>query len=324
MKRMLGVSMALALAACDLHPEAVHYEQLRLPSIGPPSDIGAMIRMKGGSFMMGAPPDEALHKAAPDRGWLTTARPQHLECVPDFEIGKYEVTAKEFCEFLNAVIKDGESVKLFVLLDTTSTIDKRAGVFEPRTGFENAPAMHVQFPGAKRYCHWMSQRTGLSYRLPSEVEWEYVARGSEGRTYPWGESSHLGKGYFRSHYKDDDSEIAPGVVTVGMFPDGASPEGVHDLIGNVPEWCCNYFDEYTGKSITADPAVYSEYVNRKSMVRLHPEIAATPCAATRGHQYVTRSRVATGWVRIAGPIYGATPTIAPFRGYGFRVLREIE
>lgn len=322
-KYVISLLVMLTLVGCEFFfPKSVEYEQLKLPNRSAPEDIGTFVSIAGGSFTMGAPP-EAESNPAVNPGGVVVARPQHPEQVSGFEIGKYEVTAKEFCEFLNDIGQERHSISDYVLVDEYSTIIETEEGYKPRKGYANAPALHVQFYGAVQYCVWLSERIGRTCRLPSEVEWEFAARGDEGRTYPWGEASHLGRGYFRAHYASHDSPSDPGVVTVGLFPDGASPEGVYDLIGNAPEWCCNYFDEYSSESITENEELYLQYINRQSLANLHPLMAGVPCAAVRGGQHVKRGFVMTGWDRIGRPIYGSRQAIRKVSGCGFRVYREI-
>jgi formylglycine-generating enzyme required for sulfatase activity len=323
--RVFSIMLVVLLVGCGQPEQYASSVRLLLPDRDPPKDIGALVRIEGGTFTMGAPPDESIGPHIPDRIWLNWSRPQHVETVSDFEIGKYEVTAKEFCEFLNDMTEQGEPASAFILFDEASTIVEHEGKYVPRTDYELAPAQHVLYLGARRYTEWLSEKTGDRYRLPSEVEWEYVARGVEGRTYPWGDSSHVGKGYFARHYANRSGLTEPWVTNVGRFPEGATPEGVHDLIGNVGEWCGNCFEEYTEESITADPENFAEYVEPPLNCGgrpLDPAFMGIPHAATRGLQHVTRGYPSAGWTRTSRLISASDSY--RMGGYGFRVLREID
>ncbi len=122
---------------------------------------------------------------------------------------------------------------------------------------ENHPVVYVNSKDAANFCQWLSARDGRKYRLPTEAEWEYAAKGSDNRTYPWGE--RLDSGEYanfadrRTSFPWSDRTIDSGfaeTAPVGSFPRGASPFGVEDMSGNVFEWCLDFFDMYRGSTRT--------------------------------------------------------------------------
>ncbi|NLO72821.1 MAG: SUMF1/EgtB/PvdO family nonheme iron enzyme, partial [candidate division WS1 bacterium] len=130
---------------------------------------------------------------------------------------------------------------------------------------DNFPVVQVSWNEALRFCNWRSRQEGLQpcydettggcdfskngYRLPTETEWEYAARGTDGRLYPWGAEELRAGGEFRCNaggYEVDrstDPGLAKGdgyeyAAPVGSYPEKyASPFGISDLAGNVWEWC---------------------------------------------------------------------------------------
>ncbi len=119
------------------------------------------------------------------------------------------------------------------------------------------PVIYVSSREAEDFCKWLSTKEGKKYRLPSEAEWEYSARGTDGRVFPWGDK--LDSGVLanfadkRTNFVWRDMNIDDGfaeTAPVGSFPKGASPFGLEDLAGNVFEWCLDCFDNYKGKERT--------------------------------------------------------------------------
>ncbi len=98
----------------------------------------------------------------------------------------------------------------------------------------NQPVVGVTWYEAEAFCHWLTDQArainGRLYRLPTELEWERLARGQHGRVYPWGNTWEEGLA------NTDESKIGrPSAV--GLFPEGVSPTGAYDCAGNVREWC---------------------------------------------------------------------------------------
>jgi formylglycine-generating enzyme required for sulfatase activity len=118
------------------------------------------------------------------------------------------------------------------------------------------PVIYVSSQHAEKFCQWLTQKEGRKYRLPTEAEWEYAARGLEGRVYPWGDELDAG---FYANFADSNTTFAwrdTGIndgfaetAPVGSYPRGASPFGIEDLSGNVFEWCLDCFEPYRGKDI---------------------------------------------------------------------------
>jgi formylglycine-generating enzyme required for sulfatase activity len=236
-----------------------------------PSEPGRMTFIKGGTFLMGAP--------EPSVEGGTEAMPVHEVRVDGLYIGTYLVTAGEFCGFLN---ERGNPEYRYLLTDEIREerlgereitlgrrgcnifLDAEANEHRPRPNRAYCPANGVTWVGAVEYCRWLSERTGQRYRLPTEAEWEYAARGPEGRKYPWGSADPFaqGKGATPEPATEYTGAAAermyartcfPG-VSIGSFPRGNTPEGVADLTSGMGQWCSDiYSPDWYGVSPRDNP-----------------------------------------------------------------------
>jgi formylglycine-generating enzyme required for sulfatase activity len=167
---------------------------------------------------------ELIHIPADDE------QPQHSLHLPDYHIAKTPVTQAEYAAFIQATghrepNRDEDWAQPY------NWRGKR-----PPQGRENQPVVLVSWQDAVAYCKWLSEATGQLYRLPTEAEWEKAARGTDGRTYPWGNRWDKKR---CNTYEGGKK----GTTPVGAYPKGASPYSCLDMAGNVWEWCAT---EYAG------------------------------------------------------------------------------
>jgi formylglycine-generating enzyme required for sulfatase activity len=164
------------------------------------------VAVPGGTFDMGAPSGDEL--------------PLHTVTVGDINIDQYEVTNERYAACVDAGCC------------TAPAYDGSYSGRQPYYGnemFRRCPVIFVTWDQARRYCE------GLGARLPTEAEWEHAARGGEGRPYPWGaDPPNSSRANFGSSRTGDTGEV-------GRRPDGATPEGVHDMAGNVWEWVADWY-----------------------------------------------------------------------------------
>ena len=176
-----------------------------------------MIYIPAGEFEMGS-----------DNGWQDEL-PVHTVYLDGFWIDRTEVTNVQFADFLNKNGNQAEGGATWLELeDEECLIERVGGEHHPKTGFGDHPVVEVSWYGAAAYCRWVGAR------LPTEAEWEYAARGTDGRTYPWGDEA---PDCDRIQYRD----CTGNTVAVGSKPAGASPFGMLDMAGNVWEWVADWY-----------------------------------------------------------------------------------
>jgi len=155
-------------------------------------------------------------------GKATTAAGTQVE-IPSFRISKFEITNAEYQRF---VAETGHRPSHF------------AG--NPEIARDAYPVVGVSWDDAMEFC----RHDGLS--LPTETQWDWMARGGERREYAWGNEApgidHANRGAAICCQPDDADGFA-GTAPVGSFPKGDTPEGVSDVTGNVWEWVDGWYED---------------------------------------------------------------------------------
>jgi formylglycine-generating enzyme required for sulfatase activity len=191
---------------------AVRANREQEPNIANSADVSAgrsqMVSLPGGTFQMGS--EQAVSQ-----------KPVHAVTVKTFAMDRTEVTVDAYAKCVSA---GGCSPA------GTGHDDCNA----KRDASGDEPINCVTFPQAEAYCEWRHAR------LPTEEEWEYAARGKEGRVHPWGDGHPKNRAcYLRK-------PAGQRTCSVASHPVDKTPEGIFDLGGNVAEWTTSAYCNYDG------------------------------------------------------------------------------
>jgi len=174
-----------------------------------------MVLIKGGTFTMGWNKGNDQERRA---------RGEHTVTVPSFYLDKYEVTNAEYSDF----IKDTGKPPPMIDQGVEEGYWQPWNGNNPPPGRERWPVANVSPKDVEAFAAWLSKRDGVTYRLPTEEEWEFAARnGPKNSLLPWGNS-------WEGESANINQQKSP--VNVGSFPRGATQNGVQDMVGNVWEW----------------------------------------------------------------------------------------
>jgi len=181
--------------------------------------------------------DEAAygHRVTREQRWYAGERDRAVRETDAFAIGVTPVTNRQYAAFVDATGHRAPDVdeatwQSYGLIHPYERTRRHAWKDgRPPPGREDHPVVLVSRGDAEAYARWLARQTGRRWRLPSELEWEKAARGTDGRRFPWGDEFDPAR--LNSH------DAGPFDTTrVGTYSNGASPFGILDVAGQVYEW----------------------------------------------------------------------------------------
>lgn len=205
------------------------------------ASIGLLKKIPGGTFRMGS----RFH---------LREQPPRAVFVPEFQITHAPVTVSQYAVF----VESGALAEkrwwspagwdwLNGITDGWGREDRHEpDSWEAQLEREFHPVVGISAYEAEAYCAWLSAQKNKALRLPSEAEWEYAARGQDGRPFPWGEN-------FEDGAANTAEKQVMDTLDAGSLPSDTSPFGVLDMGGNVQQWTCSLYDGLPSEALPPGP-----------------------------------------------------------------------
>jgi formylglycine-generating enzyme required for sulfatase activity/nitrate/TMAO reductase-like tetraheme cytochrome c subunit len=288
-----------------------------------------MIAIPGGTFLMGSPENEPYRNA--------DESPQHEVQISPFFMAEVETTWEQFWAFYAETT--GEKTPPNIVIANNLNATDVDGISGPSSPFGNAeqgwgggdrPAITMTHYAAQIFCQWLSAKTGKTYRLPTEAEWEYAARGGTQTAYffPGSPRDFSERGFWRIFSRPKMENITPYVIfdynSNGrtQLPSEVRPNpfGLVNMLGNVMEYTADKYDPnaYRNRTgITVDPIVTEgeEWVVRGGFFGSD---ASQVRSAARAHTQHA------AWLRTDPQQPQSIWWYTDVRGIGFRVVAEMD
>jgi len=213
-----------------------------------------MVEVKGGTFTMGATSEQESDAKSDEK-------PTHRVTLSDYYIGKFEVTVGQFRVFINETNyrtdaeKEGWTWRWMNINNKWEKkkvnginwmCDQDGNVL--RSSEDNYPVLYVSWNDAVEFCKWLSRKTGYNFRLPTEAEWEYAARGgNKSKGYKYSGSNRInGVAWYGNVSSNATANGKPHPVGTKS----KNEIGIYDMSGNVWEWCQDWYGNYNSDSQT--------------------------------------------------------------------------
>ena len=260
-----------------------------------------MTIIPAGEYTIGSPPTEENHQESEAQLRIAIHYP--------LAVGKYDVTRGEFAAFVAATGYDAKGDKGCYIY-TNGKFLRNPDADWRLPGFDQSdddPVVCINYYDAVTYASWLTQKTGYTYRLPSEAEWEYAVRGGTTTMYYWGDD--IGSGH--ANCDGCGGPATPGKPSSGgTYPPNGF--GLYDVVGNVWKWVADCWNSTYVGAPTDGPAW---------------ETGNCTLRGRRGGSWFNVAHARPGDVRApfrlrSAARFGSIPEIR-YSSFGFRVVRDL-
>ena len=289
----------------------------------------SMIAVPGGEFTIGSPEDEPFRE--------DNEGPQRRVRISPFFMGEVEVTWDQFWAFYSETMSEGRTPPAVIYannsrddIDAVSGPTPPFGLPDQGWGMGSRPAITMTHYSAQTFCQWLSLKTGKKYRLPTEAEWEYAARGGTQTPYFFeGNPRKLSnEGFLKDIFEPDTTGIDSHVIYVNNSDNRSqepsetrpNPFGLKNMLGNVMEYCEDWYAEDSYESITdgeLDPKGPSEGTEHVVRGGHYNSDAADLRSAARSHTEHD------DWLKTDPQNPKSIWWYSDVKGIGFRVVCEV-
>ncbi|EDX87595.1 conserved domain protein [Synechococcus sp. PCC 7335] len=268
MQNRLALLLLFAMVGCSGQESAEHVSEAEIPVTRSACEQQGFVFIEAGDFLRGSDrtqkdyayrisaegfadsPEEIAEAEAGyrRRNWFEREPDEQMVNLPAFCLAQNLITNEDYQAFVQSTDHKQPGISAatyqaqgFLVHDYSKVEPYLWQDDQYPAGQGQHPVVLVSYEDALAYAEWRSQQDGVTYRLPTALEWEKAARGTDGRYFPWG-----------SEWRDDATNWArngpTGTSAIATYPDSRSPYGIEDMAGNVFEYTSTLVEKSNGET----------------------------------------------------------------------------